>query len=79
MTTSMSSDDQFSTLLLLVERVLQGSGQGGEFNATHWLVEWLGEPLPALGGREPGQVLQEPGGLEVVYAILARMQSGTYC
>jgi len=79
MTGSTLADDQFSTLLRLVERMAKGSGQPADFDATRWLAEWLDEPLPALGGREPARVLQEAGGFEEVYTILARMQSGAYC
>lgn len=43
-------------------------------DANRWLAKWLDRPLPALGGRQPAHVLQEAGGFEEVYAILARMQ-----
>lgn len=76
---SMSFEEQFFTLLHLVERVVDHAGHGSNFDSSEWLVNWLDEPVPALGGRKPIQVLQEVDGFEAVHAILARMESGTYC
>lgn len=76
---SMSFEEQFFTLLDFVEQMVHRSGQGGDFDSSQWLVDWLDKPLPALGWRKPVQVLLEPGGFEAVRAILARMESGAYC
>jgi uncharacterized protein (DUF2384 family) len=75
----MTFEVQFFALLHLVDRMVQQSAQCSEFDSSQWLVDWLDEPLPALGGRRPLHVLQERGGFDAVYAVLARMESGAYC
>lgn len=43
-----------------------------------WLRTWMREPAFALGRRLPVDVLNEPGGLEVLQDILGRIAYGVY-
>lgn len=74
----MTLQADLATLELDVTRIVQESGRPDGFDARQWLNGWIAEPVPALGFRRPLDVLAEPGGLELVRTILARMQSGAY-
>lgn len=74
----MALSDDIGQLESLVQSIVDESGQPDRFDARAWLARWLAEPVPALGGRCPLDVLVEPGGLELVTGILSRMQSGAY-
>ncbi|WP_253190217.1 MbcA/ParS/Xre antitoxin family protein [Paraburkholderia phenazinium] len=54
------------------------SGSSADFDAQAWLIHWLGSPVPALGGRPPGELLDTAEGVRLVSETLARMQSGAY-
>jgi len=43
-----------------------------------WLRTWMRKPAFALGGRPPMDVLNEPGGLEVLQDIIGRIAYGVY-
>lgn len=75
----MSLNADLDALALIVARMVQESGSAQAFDAHQWLNKWIAEPLPALGGRYPVDVLAEPGGFELIRTILTRMQSGAYC
>ena len=74
----MAIEDDILALSRLVQRMATESGEPLGFDAQKWLQHWLHEPLPALGGLAPIETLVEPGGIEIVRTILARMQSGAY-
>lgn len=61
-----------------VEAIVEESGNPEGFDATAWLSRWLGEPLPALGGVRPRDLLDTIEGQNLVSASLARIQSGAY-
>jgi hypothetical protein len=42
-----------------------------------WLLEWLPSPAVALGGRRPLDVIEEPGGVDLVENALGRIAHGT--
>jgi putative toxin-antitoxin system antitoxin component (TIGR02293 family) len=55
-----------------------GSEEATEFNPAHWVAAWLEQPLPALGGRRPADLMDTAEGQAVVAETVARMQSGAY-
>lgn len=46
-----------------------------EFDASAWLGGWLWQPLPALGGQRPLDLLDTIEGQRLVATMLARIQS----
>ena len=67
-----------SRLVGLVENIVKESGEPKGFDAARWLASWLEQPLPAFGGKKPGELLDTATGQELVAVALARMQSGAY-
>jgi putative toxin-antitoxin system antitoxin component (TIGR02293 family) len=61
-----------------VEAMVKDSGNPEGFNAAEWLSRWLREPLPALGGRMPIDLLDTMSGQALVSQALSRLQSGSY-
>ena len=61
-----------------VEAMVEQSGDPAGFNAAQWVARWLEEPLPALGGRRPADLIDTSEGLAIVSNLLARAQGGTY-
>ena len=61
-----------------VQAMVEESGDPHGFNAAEWVARWLEEPLPALGGQSPAQLMDTAEGQAIVSNLLARMQSGTY-
>lgn len=63
----------------LVGQVEQSvAGASEEFNAAVWLGRWLQQPLPAIGNREPSQLLGTATGRAAVGEVLQRIVSSTY-
>jgi len=46
--------------------------------AARWVMTWLGQPLPALGGRRPTELTGTAEGRALVSDLLAQRQSGAY-
>lgn len=65
-------------LLGQVEAMIEESGNPKGFDTSAWLTRWLGEPLSALGGARPLELLDTIEGQRLVSEALARMQSGAY-
>lgn len=61
-----------------VQAMVEESGDPAGFNAAQWVARWLEEPLAALGGRSPGQLMDTAEGQAIVSNVLARAQSGAY-
>ncbi|CAK0780921.1 Prs ADP-ribosylating antitoxin [Gammaproteobacteria bacterium] len=61
-----------------VEVMVRQSGDPEGFGAARWVAEWLSQPSPALGGRQPGELMDTVEGQEIVSGLIARMQSGAY-
>lgn len=61
-----------------VERMVAESGDSEDFDAAGWLAAWLDDPVPALGGRRPGELLDTAEGRALVSRLLMQMQSGAY-
>jgi putative toxin-antitoxin system antitoxin component (TIGR02293 family) len=61
-----------------LEAIVQDSGTAQGFDATAWMSRWLNEPLPALGGVRPIDLMDTMEGQGVVSTALAQVQSGAY-
>jgi uncharacterized protein (DUF2384 family) len=64
----------------LVEQatLVHESGGAADFDAERWVIEWLARPLPALGGRRPGEFMDTAEGCALVSDLLAQQQSSAY-
>lgn len=61
-----------------LEAMVEESGDPAGFDAPEWLSRWLREPLPALDGDKPINLLDTMEGQALVARALAQMQSGAY-
>ena len=61
-----------------LEAVIQESGDPEGFDATAWMSHWLNDPLPALGGARPIDLMDTMEGQALVSTTLAQLQSGAY-
>lgn len=61
-----------------LQAMVEDSGEPDGFDAGAWLSRWLREPLPALGGTRPIDLLDTIEGQSLVSESLARIQSGAY-
>jgi len=68
----------FARLVGQVEAMVEQSGDPTGFDAKAWLARWLIDPLPALGGARPLDLMDTMEGQNLVAATLARVQSGAY-
>lgn len=80
---SLSTDEServvgFLKLFGQVQVMVEESGETADFDARAWTVQWLEEPLAALGGLRPVELMDTIEGQQLVSAALARIQSGAY-
>lgn len=68
----------FAKLLGQVEAIIQESGNPEGFDAIGWISRWLKEPVPALGGARPIDLMDTMEGQALVATTLAQMESGAY-
>ncbi len=61
-----------------LEAMVEDSGNAAGFDAPEWLSRWLSEPLPALGGGKPIDLLDTMEGQTLVSRALSQIQSGAY-
>jgi putative toxin-antitoxin system antitoxin component (TIGR02293 family) len=61
-----------------VQAMVEDSGDPKGFDARAWTAHWLNEPLPALGGARPVDLMDTMEGQGLVSDMLARIQSGAY-
>ena len=61
-----------------LEAILEESGDPAGFDATAWMSRWLQEPLPAIGGRRPVDLMDTMEGQALVSRELAQIQAGAY-
>lgn len=60
------------------QSLVQESGRPEKFDAARWVATWLDRPLPALGGKRPGDYMDTADGRSLVSDLLARQQSSAY-
>lgn len=65
-------------LVGLTQSLVQDSAGPEEFDAAKWVAAWLDRPLPALGGKRPGEFMDTADGRTLVADLLAQQQSGAY-
>jgi putative toxin-antitoxin system antitoxin component (TIGR02293 family) len=61
-----------------LEALIEESGESEGFDSTAWMSQWLHDPLPALGGARPIDLLDTMEGQALVSTALAQIQSGAY-
>jgi putative toxin-antitoxin system antitoxin component (TIGR02293 family) len=61
-----------------VQAMVEESGNPDGFDAAEWVSRWLREPVAALGGKRPLDLLDTMEGQSLVSQALARMQTGAY-
>ena len=69
----------FLRIAATLRQLLDDSGDRqaiGTFELDGWLAGWLRQPLPALGGRTPAEMLRNPEGIRAVEQVLERMRGG---
>lgn len=59
------------------EADVEGADLDG-FDPTEWLRQWIRQPIPALGGQRPVDLMETEEGLERVRRTLLQMQAGTF-
>lgn len=61
-----------------LEVMVRESGDPEGFDAAAWLVEWIEQPQPALGGGKPADLMDTNAGQGIVSQLLAQSQSSAY-
>ena len=68
-----------SRLIGQVDAMVRESGEAPVgFDAARWFAAWMGEPVAALGGLRPQQLLDTADGREALATLLLQMRSGVY-
>ncbi|HMN20717.1 MAG TPA: DUF2384 domain-containing protein [Ottowia sp.] len=68
-----------SRLIGQVEAMVRESGEApADFDAARWFAMWMAEPVAALGGRCPQELLGTADGREALATLLLQMRSGVY-
>lgn len=72
--------EALASLRVMAEQIRREctSDEAESFDAEGWLQEWLIRPQPALGGRQPGEILDTEEGLNAVLRLLGASLSGAY-
>jgi putative toxin-antitoxin system antitoxin component (TIGR02293 family) len=65
-------------LIAQVERIVEESGDTEGFDAAGWVAQWLEDPLPALGGRRPGDLMDTAEGRSLVSNLIGQIQAASY-
>lgn len=79
----LSSDEServlgMAKLIGQLQTIVAESGDRGGFDAVAWMSRWLQEPLPALGGNRPVDLLDTMEGQALVGGAIAKLQSAAY-
>lgn len=61
-----------------LEAMIEESGDPDGFDTTAWLSRWLQEPVAALGGARPVDLMDTMEGQALVANTLEKAQSGAY-
>ena len=68
-----------SRLIGQVDAMVRASGQApAGFNAARWFAGWMAQPVAALGGLCPQELLDTADGREALATLLLQSQSGVY-
>ena len=67
-----------ASLVGQVQSLVAESGRTQDFDAGAWVSNWLEQPVPALGGRRPAELMDTSEGQAIVSRLVAQMQSGAY-
>ncbi len=68
-----------SRLIGQVDAMVREAGEApADFDAARWFAAWMDEPVAALGGRCPRELLDTADGREAVATLLLQMKSGVY-
>jgi putative toxin-antitoxin system antitoxin component (TIGR02293 family) len=68
----------FAKLVGQLESMVRESGDSEGFDAASWMARWLKEPVGALGGKRPIDLMDTMEGQALVSTLLAQVQSGAY-
>jgi uncharacterized protein (DUF2384 family) len=69
----------FLRVAATLRRLLEESGDAEQlksFDLEAWVAQWMREPLPALAGKTPAEMLRNPEGQRAVEQVLERMRGG---
>ena len=62
-----------------VDAMVREAGEApADFDAARWFARWMADPVAALGGLAPQQLLDTADGREAVSTLLYQMKSGAY-
>ena len=68
-----------SRLIGQVDAMVRESGQApDDFDAARWFAAWMAQPVAALGGLCPQELLDTADGREALATLLLQSQSGVY-
>ena len=62
-----------------VDAMVREAGEApDDFDAAHWFARWMADPVPALGGLAPQELLDTADGREAISTLRYQMKSGVY-
>jgi putative toxin-antitoxin system antitoxin component (TIGR02293 family) len=67
-----------ATLIGQVETLVEEQGAPEGFDAAKWFRDWMRQPVPALGGRRPVELLDTREGQQIVSNLLDAIRAGAY-
>src|SRR5262247_584862 len=67
-----------AALIGQVEALVAEQGAPAGFDAARWFREWMKQPVPALGGRRPVELLDTREGQQIVSGLLDAIRAGAY-
>jgi len=67
-----------ATLIGQVETLVREQGEPKGFDAARWFHAWIEEPVPALGGRKPAELLDTKEGQQIVSGLIDAIRAGVY-
>jgi putative toxin-antitoxin system antitoxin component (TIGR02293 family) len=75
-----ASERVMGLLMLIgqIQALVEEQGRAEGFDAAKWFHNWAGQPVPALGGRKPEELLDTREGQQVVSSLLESMRAGAY-
>lgn len=79
--TQAQSERLMGVIMLVgqVEEIMADAGDDtADFDAGAWVSGWIVEPLPALGNRSAGELMDTAEGQQLVSRLLAQSVAGAY-